>query len=73
MRDFPKYIMRVLMKLATEAHFEQTWFPRFFAVPLLLLVIWSLKRMKIKGEKVELPEVVSSCGSDCLEIGGSSS
>ena len=29
--------------------------------------------MKIKGEKVELPEAVSSCGSDCLEIGGSSS
>ena len=61
------------MKFASEAHFEQTWFPRFFPVPLLLLVIWSLKQMTIKGEKVEIPEVVSSCGSDCWEMGGSSS
>ena len=39
---------------------SQTWFPRFFAVPLMLVVNWSLKRITIEGEKVEIPEVVSS-------------
>ena len=69
------------MKFAAEAHFEninkmstmmQSYvFLVFFLFPLLLLVHWSLKRMTIKGEKVELPEVVSSCGSDCLKMGRS--
>ena len=39
----------------------------------MFLVNWSFKRMTIKGEKVELPEGVLSCGSDCLEMGRSSS
>ena len=38
----------------------------------MLLVNWSLKRITIDGEKVEIPEVVSSHDSDCLEMGRSS-
>ena len=38
----------------------------------MLVVNWSLKRITIEVEKVEIPEVVSSYGSDCLEMGRSS-
>ena len=38
----------------------------------MLVVNLSLKQMTIEGEKVALPEVVSSCGNDCLKMGRSS-